>query len=58
MYPGAEAAGIGQPSLRAAVVRALAVERLFARPFLAAFPHNLYQGNILLPQSLCSLGFH
>ena len=27
-------------------------------PFLAAFPHILYQGNILLPQSLCSFDFH
>jgi len=26
--------------------------------FLAVFPHNLYQGNILLAQSLCSLDFH
>ncbi len=26
-------------------------------PFLAAFPHILYPGSILLPQSLCSLEF-
>ena len=38
MYAGAEAAGVGQPSLRAAAVRAVAVERPFARDPLRVNP--------------------